>query len=209
MLNPEPIVRVENVGMRYGRGPEILRDVTFSLEPGSFYFLVGPSGAGKSSLLKLLYLALRPTRGLVTMFGHDIATMSKAHLPELRRRIGVVFQDFRLLDHLTAIENVTLPLRVSGVKGDAARENVTELLRWVGLEKHRRPIPGSCGCSPAARPRRAPPPRSPRRRRAGRTGRRFRSRRCSPAPRKAPAPAPSVPPPSPPACRGRGSGNRW
>jgi cell division transport system ATP-binding protein len=143
MLNPEPIVRVENVGMRYGRGPEILRDVTFSLEPGSFYFLVGPSGAGKSSLLKLLYLALRPTRGLVTMFGHDIATMSKAHLPELRRRIGVVFQDFRLLDHLTAIENVTLPLRVSGVKGDAARENVTELLRWVGLEKQINALPST------------------------------------------------------------------
>ncbi len=143
MLIPEPIVRVENVGVRYGRGPEILRDVSFSLEPGSFYFLVGPSGAGKSSLLKLLYLALRPTRGLLTMFGHDIATMPKTHLPELRRRIGVVFQDFRLLDHLTAIENVTLPLRVSGVKGDAARENVTELLRWVGLEKQINALPST------------------------------------------------------------------
>ncbi len=109
------MVRFENVGLRYGSGPEVLHDVDLSLDPGSYHFLVGPSGAGKSSLLSLLYLARRPTRGLVTMFDSDIASAPRATLPELRRRIGVVFQDYHLLDHLTTFDNVALPLRVAGV----------------------------------------------------------------------------------------------
>ena len=108
------MLRFENVGMRYGDGPEVLRDISFALEPGSFHFLTGPSGAGKSSLLRLLYLAHRPSRGLITLFGRDMATTARHELPALRRRIGVVFQDFRLLDHLTAFENVALPLTVGG-----------------------------------------------------------------------------------------------
>lgn len=127
------VVRFENVGMRYGLGPEILRDITFHLVPGSFHFLVGPSGAGKSSLLKLLYLAHRPSRGLITLFQRDIASTARTHLPELRRRIGVIFQDFRLLEHLSVLDNVALPLRLASEREDRIRDNATELLNWVGL----------------------------------------------------------------------------
>ncbi len=119
--------------MRYGNGPEVLRDISFALEAGSFHFLPGPSGAGKTSLLRPLYLAHRPSRGLITLFGHDIATTPRAALPALRRRIGVVFQDFRLLGHLSAFENVALPLRIAGARMEQVREHVAELLKWVGL----------------------------------------------------------------------------
>ncbi len=122
--------------MRYGNGPEVLRDVSFTLEPGTFHFLTGASGAGKSSLLRLMYLAHRPSRGLITMFGHDVASLKRAELPPLRRRIGVVFQNFRLLDHLSALDNVALPLRVAGAKEGQVREHVAELLSWVGLGDH-------------------------------------------------------------------------
>jgi cell division transport system ATP-binding protein len=127
------VVRFENVGLRYGSGPEVLHDVDLALDPGSYHFLVGPSGAGKSSLLSLLYLARRPTRGLMTMFDRDIVSAPRSSLPELRRRIGVVFQDYHLLDHLTTFDNVALPLRVAGVGASRIREHVMELLEWVGL----------------------------------------------------------------------------
>jgi cell division transport system ATP-binding protein len=128
-----PVVIFDKVGMRYGPGPEVLRDISFHLAPGSFHFLTGPSGSGKSSLLSLLYLAQRPSSGRITMFDEDVATVTRDRLPDLRRRIGVVFQDFRLIDHLTAMENVALPLRVIGGKDAEIRRDVTELLRWVGL----------------------------------------------------------------------------
>lgn len=127
------MIRFENVGMRYGMGPEVLRDVSFELAPGSFHFLTGPSGAGKTSLLKLMFLAVRPSRGLITMFGQDIATLPRKEMPALRRRIGVVFQEFRLLDHLTTYENVALPLRIQGQPESTWRADVMELLAWVGL----------------------------------------------------------------------------
>ena len=127
------MVRFENVGMRYAAGPEVLRDVTFTLEPGSLTFLTGPSGAGKSSLLKLVFLAQRPSRGLISLFGRDLARLKRADLPALRRRIGVVFQEFRLLDHLSAFDNVALPLRMAGVRPAEYRRDVEELLSWVGL----------------------------------------------------------------------------
>jgi len=131
----------ENVGMRYGAGPEILRDVTFRLDAGSFTFLTGASGAGKSTLLRLMYLAEPPTRGLITLFGHDLATTKRPAFPALRRRMGVVFQDFRLLGHLSAFDNVALPLRLAGRSSDNYAHDVAELLGWVGLgEKlHARP----------------------------------------------------------------------
>ena len=128
------VVRFENVGLRYGLGPEVLQDVTFELRPGGFYFLLGDSGAGKSSLLKLIYLALKPSRGLISLFGHDIAITPRRQLPELRRRIGVVFQEFRLLNHLSAFDNVALPLRVAGGRESEIQRNVDELLQWVGLK---------------------------------------------------------------------------
>ncbi len=130
------MIRFENVGLRYGKGPEILRDVTFSMEPGDFRYLSGPSGAGKSSLLKLLFLALKPTRGLITLFGRDLMSLPRREVPDMRRRIGVVFQEFRLLDHLTTFENVALPLRVAGERVGRYRDNVMELLHWVGLADH-------------------------------------------------------------------------
>jgi cell division transport system ATP-binding protein len=127
------VIRFENVGLRYGLGPEVLRDVSFLIAPASFQFVTGPSGAGKTSLLRLLFLSLRPTRGRVRIFDQDAATVGRSVIPSLRRRIGIVFQDFRLLDHLTTFENVALPLRVAGADESSYRRDVSELLEWVGL----------------------------------------------------------------------------
>jgi cell division transport system ATP-binding protein len=127
------VIRFENVGLRYGLGPEVLRDVSFRIDGHSFQFLTGPSGAGKTSLLRMLFLSLKPTRGLISMFDHDIATLTKDSRATLRRRIGIVFQDFRLLDHLTTYENIALPFRVLGKDEAAYRAEVVELLQWVGL----------------------------------------------------------------------------
>ncbi len=131
------VVRFDNVGLRYGQSEETLSDISFSLVPGGFYFLAGPSGAGKTTLLKLLYLALRPTRGAVTMFGNDMVTLDRPRLPGFRRRLGVVFQDFRLIPHLSAFDNIALPLRISGVSDADLRSPVDELLDWVGLTARR------------------------------------------------------------------------
>lgn len=130
------VVRFENVGLRYGLGPEVLQDISLSLAPASYHFLVGASGAGKSSLLRLMYLALRPSRGLISLFGRDIAVTPRRDLPALRRRIGVVFQEFRLLNHLSAFDNVALPLRVAGARESDVQRHVEELLAWVGLKDH-------------------------------------------------------------------------
>ena len=127
------MVRFQGVAMRYASGPEILHDISFNLEAGSYHFLTGASGAGKTSLLRLMYLANRATRGTVKVFGHDIGNTSRRALPALRRRIGVVFQEFRLLDHLSTRDNVALSLRIAGVKEDVIRAHVAELLSWVGL----------------------------------------------------------------------------
>ncbi len=127
------IIQFENVGLRYGTGAETLSDITFSLAKGGFYFLTGPSGAGKTSLLKLLYLSQRPSRGLIRLFGDDMVTMPRDKLPMYRRRIGVVFQDFRLVPHLSAFDNIALPLRVSGVPEKDIDHTVREMLTWVGL----------------------------------------------------------------------------
>jgi cell division transport system ATP-binding protein len=127
------LIEFSDVGLRYGNGPEVLHDLNFSVEPGSFHFLTGPSGAGKTSLLRLLLLSLKPSRGQVTMFGEDVSNLTQDRLLQMRRHIGIVFQEFRLLDHLTTFENVALPLRVLGQPESEYRPNVTELLEWVGL----------------------------------------------------------------------------
>lgn len=137
------MVRFENVGVRYGVGPEVLRDINLHIEPGSFYFLTGASGAGKSSLLKLMYLALLPSRGCIQVFGEDIRRTDRRKLPELRRRIGVVFQDFRLLSNLSIFDNVALPLRIAGDDEKRTRNNVAELLDWVGLGARLNDSPGT------------------------------------------------------------------
>src|SRR6266566_2085288 len=141
LLRERQVVRFEHVGLRYGLGPEVLRDLTFRIDERSFQFLTGPSGAGKTSLLRLLFLSLRPTRGLVTLFGHDIATLSKDALATLRRRIGIVLQDFRLLDHMTTYENVALPFRVIGREESSYRKEVIDLLKWVGLGERMDALP--------------------------------------------------------------------
>ncbi len=131
----------EHVGLRYGIGPEVLSDISFMLEQGSFHFLCGPSGSGKTSLMTLMYLGRSPTRGLITMFGQNINGMGRTELSPLRQRIGVVFQDFRLMPHLSAFDNVALPLRVQGKPEKEIRINVNELLEWVGLGDHKHALP--------------------------------------------------------------------
>ncbi len=127
------MIEFDDVGLRYGYGPEILRDLSFRISPGSFHFLTGPSGAGKTSLLRLLLLSLKPSRGRIEMFGENVSALARDRLLEMRRHIGIVFQDFRLLGHLTTFENVALPLRVRGQPLEEYRANVAELLEWVGL----------------------------------------------------------------------------
>jgi len=127
------MVEFDSVGLRYGTGAEVLRDLDFRLGRGGFYFLTGPSGAGKTSLLKLLYLAQRPTRGRLSLFGEELSDMPRDSLPAFRRRIGVVFQDFRLIRHLSAFDNVALPLRIAGRSEAEVEGPVREMLAWVGL----------------------------------------------------------------------------
>ncbi|MGV9005776.1 MAG: cell division ATP-binding protein FtsE [Brevundimonas sp.] len=126
-------VRLEGVGFGYADAPGVLRDINLILPRGSFHFLTGPSGAGKSSLLKLLTLVERPVTGRLRLFGDDVTSLPRRAVPAVRRRMGVVFQDFRLLDHLSAFDNVALPLRLAGLKRDAYAGDVAEMLDWVGL----------------------------------------------------------------------------
>ena len=133
MRDSDDIVRFDNVGLRYGTAGEVLSDLSFTLHAGRFYFLTGASGAGKTSLLKLLYLAQRPSRGAIRMFGSDVITLPRSRLPAFRRRLGVVFQDFRLVGHLSAFDNIALPLRLSGLSEPELRQAVSDMLDWVGL----------------------------------------------------------------------------
>ncbi len=135
------MIRLEEVTLRYGEGPAVLRRVNCHLEPGSFHYLLGASGAGKSSLLKLLYLAQTPSDGRLSLFGRDVARLSRRDRALLRRRIGVVFQDFRLIPHLSAFENVALPLRIAGEREARLRDQVQELLSWVGLKDYLEALP--------------------------------------------------------------------
>lgn len=145
-LSDEPAVRLDGVSLTYERTGEVLSEIDLILRQGSFTFLTGPSGAGKSSLLKLMYLAHAPSRGVIRLFGRQTHDLKRKQLAALRRRIGVVFQEFRLLDHLTAAENVALPLRVAGRKSDSYRAEVADLLRWVGLgERIDAPTPSLSG----------------------------------------------------------------
>jgi cell division transport system ATP-binding protein len=128
------VVRLENIGKQYGTDAEILRDVSLKLDSGGFYFLTGVSGAGKTTLLKIIYLAEPPSRGSITLFDTDVATTDRATHTALRRRVGIVFQDFRLVEHLTVGDNVALPLRIAGAPEREVRENIPELLSWMGLD---------------------------------------------------------------------------
>lgn len=129
------MVRFSRVGLRYpeGEGAWALTGVDFALAPGSFTWLLGPSGAGKSSLLGLMSLSLRATEGDVEVLDARIARLPRRAFPALRRRIGVVFQDYRLLSHLSVFENAALPLRIQGLTEARLTADVGEILRWVGL----------------------------------------------------------------------------
>jgi cell division transport system ATP-binding protein len=127
------MLRLDNVAMRYGDGPEVLRELNLELPRGDFVFLMGPTGAGKSSLLRLLGLLQMPCRGQFSLFDRDIAALTREELSAFRRRIGIVFQDARLLDHLSAYDNVALPLRINGAQDDQISGFVSEMLAWLGL----------------------------------------------------------------------------
>ena len=127
------MIRLNGIALKYGNGHEVLRNVTFHLRPGSFHFLTGPSGSGKTSLLRLLFMSMQATRGQISVLGTDISRVTPSKRAQLRRRIGIVFQDFRLLDHMTTWENVAMPLRVTGKRISDYKEDVTDLLQWVGL----------------------------------------------------------------------------
>ena len=135
------MIELENVGYRYRSGAEVLQDLSFILPVGSFHFLTGASGAGKSTLLRLMYLSQKPTRGNLFLFGEDVRRLRRSQLPSLRRRIGVVFQEHRLVPHLTAYENVALPLRIIGVRPKQIHREVTEILEWVGLADEMHALP--------------------------------------------------------------------
>jgi cell division transport system ATP-binding protein len=142
-------LRYDQIGQRLGRrpGPEVLCDLSFAIPPGSFRWLLGASGAGKTSLLRLLHLTVRPSRGRLDLLGERIGPGSggavRRRLPWLRRRIGMVFQDFRLLSHLSAFDNVALPLRLAGRPEGQVRADVQEMLGWVGLQAHHDERPDS------------------------------------------------------------------
>jgi len=137
------MVRLDGVGLRYGRAgaPDVLRDLNFAIPEGGFRWLLGESGAGKTSLLRLLTLAVRPTAGHLNVLGSPIERARRADLPVLRRRIGVVYQDFRLLPHLSAFDNVALPLRLAGRPEGQVCADVEEMLRWVNLTRRQDALP--------------------------------------------------------------------
>ena len=128
------MVRLDGVGLEYGT-TAVLRGLSFGIAEGGFRWLLGPSGAGKTSLLRLLHLAVRPSEGRLELMGQDIGAARRGRLPLLRRRIGMVFQDFRLLPHLSAFDNVALPLRLAGRPEGQVRVDALELLGWVGLSR--------------------------------------------------------------------------
>jgi cell division transport system ATP-binding protein len=130
------MITLEHIAMEYLPGQEILKDVSLHLDRGSFHFVTGASGTGKSTLLSLMSLQYRASKGIIRMFGEDVTRLPRQQMPRLRRRVGIVMQDYRLLDHLTVAENVALPLNVAGESQDVIDDKVTELLEWVGIASH-------------------------------------------------------------------------
>ncbi len=134
------MIELENVAYSYGGG-ELLSDISLRLAPGSFHFLTGPSGAGKTTLLKLCYGALLPTAGHVRLFGADVRSLDRDDIAIVRRRVGVVHQDVQFLDHLSLVDNISLPLTVSGRHADTVSNDLNELMTWVGLTNRADALP--------------------------------------------------------------------
>ena len=137
------MIKLSKISLNYGNNTDILKGLDLKLESGSFHFLTGPSGSGKSSLLKLLFLGHLPSSGKLNIFGKNVSDISNTELPILRRKIGVVFQDFRLLNHLTVIENVALPLQIAGARKVDIKDHVNELISWVGLSDKINSLPNT------------------------------------------------------------------
>ena len=135
------MIRLEDVSKRYPNGTYALRDVDLDIASGDFIFLVGSSGAGKSTLTRLLIREDLPTTGRVLVDGEDVARMSRTHVPKLRRKVGVVFQNFKLLPTKTVAENVAFALLVTGHEGAMVREETERVLALVGLTQRRTHFP--------------------------------------------------------------------
>lgn len=135
------VIDLEGVSLRYSGGPAILHDVNLELAQGDLRFLTGPSGAGKSTLLRLLFLALKPDTGVARVFGANIGKLRPHDRALLRRRLGVVFQDFRLLGHMSVFDNVALPLRAAGQRAESYTADVNDMLDWIGLKSRARDLP--------------------------------------------------------------------
>jgi cell division transport system ATP-binding protein len=136
-------LQLDGVSLRYGAAPPVLHGINLKLNAGSFHFLSGPTGAGKTSLLRLISLSLPPTSGSIRVFGREIDKINRDELASLRQRIGVVFQDLRLLEHLSAFDNVALPLRINGADEDETVKFVADMLGWLGLGDKLEALPTS------------------------------------------------------------------
>ena len=130
----QPIINLQNVSVGYD-GKDVLQDIYLSLLPGSFTFITGKSGSGKTTLLSMLYLIKKPSKGTLNVFGKNINFSNRDNLALMRQKIGVVFQDFRLLEHMTVYDNIALPLRVRGMNEKEIHKRVVELLKWIELHK--------------------------------------------------------------------------
>lgn len=130
------MLRADNISLAYVPGKPVLDNLSLHLAPGSFTFVAGASGAGKSSLLSILALSQKPHAGSLHLFGEDVTMLNREELPYVRRKIGTVFQDFELLNHLSVAENVGLPLKIAGEDAASIHSKVNELLAWIGLHDH-------------------------------------------------------------------------
>ncbi len=134
------MLQLQDAGFSYG-GRDILTEVNLDVAPGSFYFLTGPSGSGKTTFLRLCYQALMPTRGTLRILDRDVRGLHREDIAQIRRRIGVVHQDCKFIDHLTMMDNIRMPLQVSGRAGELDDANFQDLISWVGLSSHMNALP--------------------------------------------------------------------
>lgn len=135
------MINLDNVTKTFATGNSALSDVSFSINPGEFVFVVGPSGSGKTTLFRLLIRDMTPTKGVVKIGDWNLSKLSKKHIPHLRKRIGVVFQDLKLLRDRTIFENILFPLEVGNVNQKEAKRRVDEIIELVGIPEHRDKFP--------------------------------------------------------------------
>lgn len=135
------MISLNHVGLRYDGGPEVLSDISLKLEAGSFHYLTGSSGSGKTSLMRLLHIGLLPSRGDIRIFDQDIMRSTRTERANLRRNIGVIFQNFQLLPHLSLYDNIAMPLRLTKIPETKIETAVTEMISWIGLKDYIRVKP--------------------------------------------------------------------